>query len=244
MSSILYRLFIGIISERFSFVGACKLIANLTPSSEATLSIFGTIPDVDKVIRLLDIAIPSPSDNIFNALKKTPYEKVKVVIIGQDPYHVKGQADGLAFSCANGTPQPSLTNIFKEIQADLNIKMSGNTNLESWAKQGVLLLNSVLTVESGKPNSHKGKGWEKITTKIVKLLNDREIPVIFMLWGANAKAFTKYITNSRHYILTAAHPSPLSANQGGWFGCKHFSKANKILKDINLKPIDWQIENI
>ena len=184
-----------------------------------------------------------PKEKIFKSLNYVPIDKIKVVIIGQDPYHTYGQADGLAFSCANGTPQPSLTNIFKEISSDLGIVMSGKTQLDSWAKQGVLLLNSVLTVEKNKPNSHKGKGWELITSRIVECLNNREEPVIFLLWGNNAKGFMKYIDTNKHYVLTAVHPSPMSANQGGWFGCHHFSKTNEILLKLNKTPIDWQIEN-
>jgi len=185
------------------------------------------------------------AENVFNALNLVKFEDVKVVIVGQDPYFNVNQAHGLSFSVEKNIAVPkSLQNIYRELHDDLGCYTPNHGNLTKWAKQGVLLLNSVLTVESGKPNSHKGKGWEKITTKIISLLNEREKPVIFMLWGANAKAFTKYITNTHHYILTSAHPSPMSANQGGWFGCKHFSKANNILTSLNLSPIDWQIENI
>ena len=134
--------------------------------------------------------------------------------------------------------------IYKELQSDLGCYIPNNGNLTKWAKQGVLLLNSVLTVEKNKPNSHKGKGWELITSTIVKLLNERESPVIFLLWGGNAKNIGKDINKNKHYVLTAVHPSPMSANQGGWFGCKHFSKTNEILQSINKEPIDWQIENI
>ena len=186
---------------------------------------------------------PEPK-NVFNALNLVKFNEVKVVIIGQDPYHNPNQAHGLSFSVEKDIAlPPSLQNIYKELKDDLGCYIPNNGNLTKWAKQGVLLLNSVLTVEQNKPNSHKGRGWEKITTKIVKLLNDRETPIIFMLWGGNAKQFEKYIDKNKHYVLTAVHPSPMSANQGGWFGCKHFSKANEILLKINESQIDWQIEN-
>lgn len=186
---------------------------------------------------------PKP-ENVFNALNLVPYDKVKVVIIGQDPYHGENQAHGLSFSVEKDVNiPPSLRNIYKELATDENCYIPNNGNLTKWAKQGVLLLNSVLTVRAGNPNSHKGKGWEQITSKIVELLNAREDPVIFMLWGGNAKALCKNIAN-RHLVLTAVHPSPMSANQGGWFGCRHFSKANEFLIKNNKTPIDWQIENI
>lgn len=187
---------------------------------------------------------PAP-EKVFNALNLVKYDNVKVVIIGQDPYHNPHQAHGLSFSVEKDVAiPPSLQNIYKELASDLGCYIPNNGNLTKWANQGVLLLNSVLTVVENKPNSHKGKGWEKITSKVISLLNDRTDPVIFMLWGGNAKALGKNIDNSRHYVLSAVHPSPLSANQGGWFGCKHFSKCNKILTTLGKKPIDWQIENI
>lgn len=187
---------------------------------------------------------PKP-ENVFNALNLVKFQDVKVVIIGQDPYHNTNQAHGLSFSVEKDIAiPPSLQNIFKELKADLGCYIPNNGNLTKWAKQGVLLLNSVLTVEQNKPNSHKGRGWERITTKIVNLLNDRDDPVIFLLWGGNAKALGKNINQNKHYVLTAVHPSPMSANQGGWFGCKHFSKCNEILKSLGKEPIDWQIENI
>jgi len=187
---------------------------------------------------------PKP-ENVFNALNLVKYDNVKVVIIGQDPYHNPNQAHGLSFSVEKDiNSPPSLINIFKELNSDLGCYIPNNGNLTKWAKQGVLLLNSVLTVEKNKPNSHKNKGWELITSKIVSLLNDRDDPVIFLLWGANAKYIGKNIDTNKHYVLTAAHPSPMSANQGGWFGCKHFSKANEILSKLNKTSIDWQIENI
>lgn len=179
--------------------------------------------------------------DIFNALKFTAYEDVKVVILGQDPYHGKGQAHGLCFSVQDGVePPPSLKNIFKEIQSDMGIKMSGTGNLTPWAKQGVLLLNTVLTVREGKPNSHKGMGWETFTDKIIFLLNERREPIVFLLWGANARSKKKLITNSSHLILECVHPSPLSA-YNGFFGCKHFSKTNNFLKENLLEEMDWSL---
>lgn len=180
-------------------------------------------------------------ENIFNALKLTPYNQVKVVIIGQDPYHEPNQAHGLAFSVLEGIKlPPSLKNIYKEIETSLNIRMSGSGNLTNWAKQGVLLLNNVLTVEEHKANAHKGKGWEFVTDKIVEKLNERKEMIIFVFWGNNAKGKQKLITNPNHVVLTAPHPSPLSAYQG-FFGCGHFSKINEILTKYNKENINWQI---
>ena len=176
---------------------------------------------------------PKP-ENVFNAINIVKFDNVKVVIIGQDPYHNPKQAHGLSFSVEEDiTIPPSLQNIYKELNSDIGCHIPNNGNLTKWANQGVLLLNSVLTVEENKPNSHKGNGWEMITTEIIKLLSKREDPVVFLLWGGNAKAFSKYIDTNKHYILTAVHPSPLSANQGGWFGCKHFSQTNEILSKLN-----------
>lgn len=187
---------------------------------------------------------PKP-EKVFNALNLVKYKDVKVVIIGQDPYHNFKQAHGLSFSVEEDIAKPpSLLNIFKELESDLGCYIPNHGNLTKWAKQGVLLLNSVLTVEAHKANSHKGKGWEEITTKVIEQLNDREEPVIFLLWGGSAKAIGKNIDTNKHFVLTAVHPSPMSANQGGWFGCKHFSKTNEILKNLGKEPIDWQIENV
>lgn len=187
---------------------------------------------------------PTP-ENVFNALNLVKFDDVKVVIIGQDPYHNPNQAHGLSFSVERDISiPPSLQNIYKELHNDIGCYIPNNGNLTKWAKQGVLMLNSVLTVEKNKPNSHKGKGWEMVTGRIVELLNEREDPVIFLLWGGNAKAIGKNINRQKHYVLESVHPSPMSANQGGWFGCKHFSKTNQILTDINKTPIDWQIDNI
>ena len=181
-----------------------------------------------------------PKEKVFNALNYVPLKEVKVVIIGQDPYHTAGQADGLAFSCHNGTPQPSLKNIFKEISADLGILMSDSTDLTPWAEQGVLLLNTSLTVVEHLPASHSNKLWHKFTTEVVKILNEQNQPIVFILWGNHAKSFIPLLNNPHHLILQSAHPSPFSA-YNGFFGCKHFSKCNEFLTKHNIKPIDWQI---
>ena len=182
--------------------------------------------------------------SIFNAFKLTPYKEVKVVILGQDPYHQPNQAHGLAFSVNVGQDiPPSLFNIYKELKDDLGCYIPNNGYLVKWAKQGVLLLNASLTVRYAQANSHQGKGWEIFTDNVVKFLNMHTEPVVFLLWGNNAKQKRELITNPRHYILTAPHPSPLSASRG-FFGCKHFSKTNEILVQNGLTPIDWQIDNI
>lgn len=179
--------------------------------------------------------------NIFRALKETPYDKVKAVILGQDPYHEPGQAQGLCFSVPEGVPQPpSLVNIFKEMRSDLGITPPSHGNLLTWAKQGVLLLNTVLTVREHQANSHKGKGWETFTDQVIRLLNDREDPVVFILWGANAKTKASLITNERHCIITGAHPSPLSAHNGFWGG-KYFSRTNEFLEAQGYEPVNWRI---
>ncbi len=183
-------------------------------------------------------------NNIFNALKYTSYEDVKVVILGQDPYHGAGQAHGLSFSVQPGVRiPPSLLNMYKELKNDLECYIPNNGYLVPWTKQGVLLLNAVLTVREGEANSHKNKGWESFTDRIITLLNEREKPIVFLLWGNNAKEKMKFITNPNHCILTSVHPSPLSATRG-FMGCKHFSKTNDILKSFGQKEIDWQIPNI
>ncbi|MBO5265373.1 MAG: uracil-DNA glycosylase [Ruminococcus sp.] len=180
--------------------------------------------------------------DIFNALKYTSYSDIKAVIIGQDPYHGVGQAHGLSFSVKKGVaPPPSLVNIFKEIKSDLGIdNMGKHGELTEWAKNGVLLLNSVLTVRANQARSHRNLGWEEFTDNVIRLINLREKPVVFMLWGADAKAKEKLITNPNHLILKAAHPSPLSAFNG-FFGCRHFSKANEFLKSKGIEEIDWSI---
>lgn len=180
--------------------------------------------------------------DVFNALKYTSFENTKVVIIGQDPYHGEGQAHGLCFSVKKGViPPPSLKNIYKELNSDLRMKIPSHGELTSWAEQGVLLLNTVLTVREGQPNSHKGKGWEQFTDRVISELNNKTTPIVFLLWGANAKNKAKLITNKNHIKLETVHPSPLSA-YGGFFGCRHFSKANEILKNSNQTPINWQID--
>lgn len=181
--------------------------------------------------------------DIFNAFKYTAYNDVKAVIIGQDPYHGIGQAHGLCFSVKKGVaPPPSLVNIFKEIKSDLGIDNTGkHGELTKWAKNGVLLLNNVLTVRSGQANSHKNAGWEQFTDDVIALLDKREKPMAFLLWGANARSKTKIIKNPNHLILTCAHPSPLSA-YNGFFGCKHFSRANEFLKAHGMEEIDWSID--
>lgn len=184
---------------------------------------------------------PSMYD-IFNALKFTPYEKVRAVIIGQDPYHGPNQAHGLCFSVQKGVAvPPSLLNIYKELKDDIGFEMPDHGYLKDWADQGVLLLNAVLTVRAGAANSHKGKGWEIFTDTVIQHLNQREEPIVFLLWGANARAKSAMITNPRHLVLTAAHPSPLSA-YNGFFGCRHFSKANAFLKARGMGEIDWSIK--
>lgn len=183
-----------------------------------------------------------PMNDIFNALRATSYSSVKAVILGQDPYHGEGQAHGMCFSVKKGVaPPPSLVNIFKELNADLGVKIPPHGELTQWAKNGVLLLNTVLTVREGQPNSHRGMGWEILTDRIIELLNEREKPIVFMLWGGNARAKKKLITNPRHLVLECAHPSPLSA-YNGFFGCRHFSKANAFLEANGLGGINWEIE--
>lgn len=180
-------------------------------------------------------------ENIFNALKSTPIDKVKVVILGQDPYINKNQAHGLAFSVLNGILPPSLKNIYKEIESDLGIKMpNDNGNLTKWAEQGVLLLNTVLTVRAGESNSHAKRGWEIFTDSIIKYLGESNTPKVFVLWGKNAQNKERLISNKKHLILKAAHPSPLSA-YNGFFGCKHFSKINAFLRENGMKEINWRI---
>lgn len=184
-----------------------------------------------------------PMDDIFNALRYTSFENTRVVILGQDPYHGYGQAHGLCFSVKEGTPPPpSLKNIFKELYNELGISEPRTGELIGWAKQGVLLLNTTLTVREGSPQSHKGKGWEILTDRIIQIINEKEEPVVFMLWGGNARAKKSLITNKNHLVLECAHPSPLSA-YNGFFGCGHFKKANDFLTDQGLSPIAWELIN-
>ena len=179
--------------------------------------------------------------NWFRALDLTPPEEVRVVILGQDPYHGPGQAHGLCFSVPlEVRPPPSLVNIYKELESDLGIKPVSHGFLEHWAKQGVLLLNSVLTVEMGRAASHRDRGWERFTDSIIQKINDRSEPVVFMLWGSYAQKKAAFVDGSRHLILKAPHPSPLSAHNG-FFGCRHFSKANAFLQTKGLQPVDWAL---
>ncbi|WAW14011.1 uracil-DNA glycosylase [Peptostreptococcus equinus] len=182
--------------------------------------------------------------SIFNALKSTSYSNTKVLILGQDPYHDIGQAHGLAFSVQKGIKiPPSLLNMYKEIKEEFGYEIPNNGYLAKWADQGVLLLNTALTVRAHQANSHKGKGWELFTDSVIKYLSQRNDPVIFILWGANARSKKSIIDTSKHYILEAPHPSPLSAHRG-FFGCNHFKKTNEILENIGKDPIDWKIDNI
>ncbi|MFN5643580.1 MAG: uracil-DNA glycosylase [Sphingomonadales bacterium] len=184
------------------------------------------------------------SEEWFRALELTPLEKVRVVILGQDPYHGPGQAHGLCFSVQPGVrPPPSLVNIYKELQTDLGISRPHHGFLEHWATQGVLLLNSVLTVEMTKAASHRGKGWEKFTDAVIRLVNAKNDPVVFMLWGNYAQKKANFVDSSRHLILKAAHPSPLSAHNG-FLGCRHFSQCNAFLESKGLPPIDWALPEL
>jgi len=186
-------------------------------------------------------AVFPPGDKIFNAFDLTPFDNVKVVILGQDPYHGRGQAHGLCFSVNPGIAfPPSLVNIFKELKTDLGIMPPSSGELSAWAKQGVLLLNTVLTVRENTADSHKNKGWEQFTDSVIKQISEKKEHVVFILWGNNAKVKTQIIDASKHCILTAAHPSPLSATRG-FFGCAHFSKTNEYLKNKNIEPIDWRL---
>ena len=182
-------------------------------------------------------------NDIFNALKYTPYSEAKVVILGQDPYHEIGQAHGLSFSVKKGVKiPPSLVNIYKELNSDIGMKVPNHGELTSWAKQGVLLLNATLTVREGMANSHKDIGWSIFTDEVIKKLNERNTPVVFILWGANARSKKKYITNKNHLIIESAHPSPLSA-YNGFFGSRPFSKANSFLKSHGITEINWNSVN-
>lgn len=185
-------------------------------------------------------AIYPPGPLLFNAFDQCPFDQTKVIIIGQDPYHGIGQANGLCFSVNDGVPfPPSLSNIFKEIKTDLGKSFPENGNLERWAEQGVLLLNSTLTVRANAAGSHQGKGWEQFTDAVIACLNNNKNNLVFMLWGKYAQDKGKVIGSHKHFVLKARHPSPLSANQGGWFGTKHFSQANNYLKSNGLVEIDW-----
>ena len=185
-----------------------------------------------------------PAQDIFSALHLTPRRKVKAVILGQDPYHNEGQAHGLSFSVRPGVEiPPSLVNIFKELHDDIGCRIPNNGFLESWARQGVLMLNTVLTVRAHQANSHQGAGWEHFTDAVIRSVDALGRPVVFMLWGRPAQSKQTLVTNPAHLILKAPHPSPLSAYRG-FFGCRHFSKTNEFLKEHGMEPIDWQIEDI
>lgn len=186
-----------------------------------------------------------PADDIFNALHLTPLKDVKVLILGQDPYHNEHQAHGLSFSVLPDQKDipPSLQNIYKELQEDLGCYIPNNGYLKKWADQGVLMLNTVLTVRAHEPNSHQGRGWENFTDAIIQAVNQKDEPVVYMLWGRPAQSKIPMLTNPKHLILKAPHPSPLSAYRG-FFGCRHFSKCNEFLSENGLSPIDWQIENL
>lgn len=186
-----------------------------------------------------------PSDDIFNALHLTPLKEVKVLILGQDPYINEHEAHGLCFSVLPEQKKlpPSLQNIYKELHEDLGCEIPNNGYLKKWAQQGVLLLNTVLTVRAHESNSHKGKGWEHFTDAIIRAVNEQDRPIVYMLWGSHAQQKIPMLNNPKHLILKAPHPSPLSAHRG-FFGCKHFSQANEFLEKNGLEPIDWQIENL
>lgn len=190
------------------------------------------------------VAVFPPADEIFSALHLTPLSKVKVVIIGQDPYHNVGQAHGLCFSVRPEVDiPPSLVNIYKELQSDLGCRIPNNGYLVKWAEQGVLLLNTVLTVRAHQANSHQGKGWEKFTDAIIQAVNKEDRPIAYLLWGRPAQSKMSMLDNPKHKVFTAPHPSPLSAHRG-FFGCKHFSQANAFLEENGVEPIDWQIEDV
>lgn len=206
-------------------------------------SYFNTLSNFLSEEYLTKTIFPS-ENNIFNAFKYTDYPDVKVVILGQDPYHDENQAHGLSFSVKPGVKiPPSLRNMFKELNSDLGCYIPNNGYLKKWADEGVLLLNTVLTVRAHEANSHKGKGWEFFTDAVISALNERNTPIVFILWGNNAIAKKKLITNERHFIIQSVHPSPLSASRG-FFGSKPFSKTNDFLSSLESTTIDWQIENI
>jgi uracil-DNA glycosylase len=181
-----------------------------------------------------------PGRLMFSAFDYCPFEACKVVILGQDPYHGPGQANGLCFSVNDGIPMPpSLQNIFREIQDDLGIALPRSGNLERWAKQGILLLNATLTVRDGQAGSHQQKGWETFTDAVIRTINDQKEGVVFLLWGRYAQEKGRFIDTAKHHVLKASHPSPLAANRGGWFGCKHFSQTNLLLSRSGQSPISW-----
>ena len=191
------------------------------------------------------VVVYPPSDDIFNAFHFTPLSPVKVLILGQDPYHNVHQAHGLSFSVPSDQPDipPSLKNIYKELKEDLGCQIPDNGYLKKWADQGVLLLNTVLTVRAHQANSHQGRGWEKFTDAVIQAVNAQDRPIVYLLWGRPAQSKAPMLTNPKHLVLKAPHPSPLSASRG-FFGCRHFSQANAFLEENGATPIDWQIENV
>lgn len=191
--------------------------------------------------KLKNKTIYPPGNKIFSAFDHTSFDNVKVVLLGQDPYHGEGQAHGLSFSVPDGIkPPPSLANIFKELNTDLGIPIPKKGNLEKWADQGVLLLNATLTVQANNPGSHQKKGWEQFTDAVIKTISEKKKGVVFLLWGNFAKKKAELIDTKKHFVLTAAHPSPLAG--GAFFGCRHFSKTNELLKKQGMTPIDWSLE--
>ena len=209
-------------------------------ADEFTKNYFTELRNKVRIEYKSNVIYPHPT-KIFNAFSLTPFNKVKVVVIGQDPYHGKNQAHGLSFSVENGVKiPPSLNNIFKELKSDLKINLPKSGNLSSWAEQGVLMLNSVLTVRSGVANSHKNIGWEIFTENVISIISSQLSNIVFILWGKQAQEKIKIIDTKKHLILKSAHPSPLSA-YNGFFGCKHFSKCNAYLKKSNKKQIDWSL---
>ncbi|WP_216934938.1 MULTISPECIES: uracil-DNA glycosylase [unclassified Acinetobacter] len=213
------------------------------------LSEFLLSPKMDELKAFLieekkaDKIIYPPNHLIFNALNTTPLDRVKVVILGQDPYHGPNQAHGLSFSVQKGVAlPPSLRNIFHELHADVGVEKPKHGDLTHWAEQGVLLLNAVLTVEAGQPTSHQKRGWEEFTDHVIDVLNEQREHIVFILWGAYAQRKGQRINQDKHLVLKAAHPSPLAANRGGFFGCKVFSKSNNYLKQHGIEPIDWQLD--
>ena len=218
-------------------------------TTEEFISIESSKPYYSELMKFVDAEYSAgevfpPREKIFRSLELTPIDSVKCVILGQDPYHDVGQAHGLAFSVNPGVKiPPSLANIYKELHDELGTYMPDNGFLEKWAKQGVLLLNTVLTVRAHEANSHKGKGWEKFTDAVISEVNKLDTPVVYMLWGKPAQNKKKLLTNPKHLVLETVHPSPLSVYRGFW-GCGHFAKCNEFLEVNGVSPIDWQIENI
>ena len=211
-------------------------------ASEFQKEYFNTLANQVRKEYQENVCYPLAKD-IFAALNDCPFDKVKVVILGQDPYHGENQANGLCFSVKEGVAHPpSLTNIFKELSSDLDFPYPKSGDLSPWSKQGVLLLNSVLTVRANEPASHQHIGWEQFTNTVIKLVSSNAQNIVFLLWGGYAKKKIKWIAKEKHCVLTSGHPSPLSANRGYWFGNEHFSKANAFLQEHDKAPIDWQLK--